>query len=73
MHTDVISVTPDTPIEAAARLMLENKIGALPVMETEATSWPALSPRVTCFEVVAHLLGGNGPSTRSESRTCLAN
>jgi CBS domain-containing membrane protein len=33
MHTDVISVTPDTPLRDAARLMLQRKIGCLPVLE----------------------------------------
>jgi CBS domain-containing protein len=33
MHTDVISVTPDTPLRDAARLMLQRKIGCLPVVE----------------------------------------
>ncbi len=32
MTTDVITVTEDTPIEEAARIMADNKIGGLPVM-----------------------------------------
>lgn len=32
MTKDVITVTPDTPIENAAHLMAENKIGGLPVV-----------------------------------------
>jgi CBS domain-containing protein len=32
MRTDVICVAPDTPIEVAAGLMLDNQIGALPVV-----------------------------------------
>ncbi len=35
MTRKVISVTPDTPIEEAARLMLRHKIGGLPVLEGE--------------------------------------
>jgi acetoin utilization protein AcuB len=33
MSSPVISVAPDEPIEVAARLMVKDKIGALPVME----------------------------------------
>jgi len=32
MRRDVITTTPDTPIEEAAQLMADNKIGCLPVM-----------------------------------------
>jgi acetoin utilization protein AcuB len=32
MTTEVLTVTEDTPIEEAARIMAENKIGGLPVM-----------------------------------------
>ena len=31
MTKDVITVTPDTPLEEAARIMADNKIGGLPV------------------------------------------
>jgi acetoin utilization protein AcuB len=33
MTKDVITTTPDTPLEHAAHLMAENKIGGLPVMD----------------------------------------
>jgi CBS domain-containing protein len=33
MTRDPITITPDTSIEAAARLMLEHKIGGLPVVD----------------------------------------
>ncbi len=33
MTEDVVTVGPETPIHDAARLLLERKIGALPVME----------------------------------------
>lgn len=35
MKEDVITTTPDTPIADAARLMLSNKIGCLPVLDGE--------------------------------------
>jgi acetoin utilization protein AcuB len=33
MTTEVITVVPDTPVEEAARIMADHKIGGLPVME----------------------------------------
>lgn len=33
MHTDVVTTTPDTPLSAAAKIMLERKIGCLLVLE----------------------------------------
>lgn len=33
MKVDVITTTPDTPIADAARLMLDNKVGCLPVVD----------------------------------------
>jgi acetoin utilization protein AcuB len=35
MATNVITVTPDTPIQDAATLMLEKKIGGLPVVDAD--------------------------------------
>lgn len=35
MVEDLITVTPDTPIEIAARMMTDNLIGCLPVVENE--------------------------------------
>jgi CBS domain-containing protein len=35
MKTEVVTVTPDTALAAAARLMLEKKIGCLVVLENE--------------------------------------
>lgn len=33
MHTEVVTTSPDTPARDAARLMLDRKIGCLPVLE----------------------------------------
>src|SRR6059036_3681534 len=55
MHTDVISVTPDTPIEVAARLMLENKIGALPVVANGGDELAGIVTHSDLFEVLARL------------------
>jgi acetoin utilization protein AcuB len=66
MRTDVISVPPDTPIEVAARLMLDNKIGALPVIEYGSDALAGIVTQSDLFEVLVRLLGGSGPSTRME-------
>ncbi|MCB9589902.1 MAG: CBS domain-containing protein [Polyangiaceae bacterium] len=33
MKTDIVSITPDAPLSAAAELMLERKLGCLPVLD----------------------------------------
>ena len=35
MTRGVITTTPDTPVEDAARLMVENRIGGLPVVDED--------------------------------------
>jgi|SRR5579859_2302397 len=68
MRTELICVTPDTPIEVAARLMLDNQIGALPVVENGSQSPAGIVTQSDLFAVLARLLGGDGPSTRLEVR-----
>lgn len=68
MRTLVISVTPDTPVEVAAHLMLDNKIGALPVLGAGSADLVGIVSQTDLFEVLARLLGGEGPSTRLELR-----
>ncbi len=33
MHTPVVTISPDSPLEDAARLMMEKRIGCLPVVD----------------------------------------
>ena len=68
MRTDVICVAPDTPIEIAARLMLDNQIGALPVVANGSSIPAGIVTQSDLFAVLARLLGGEGPSTRLEVR-----
>ena len=68
MHTDVISIAPDTPVEVAAQLRLENKLGALPVVENGRDELAGIVTQSDLFEVLVRLLGGYGPSTRLEVR-----
>ena len=67
MHRKVIAVPPDTPVESAAALMLENKIGCLPVVDAD----DALLGIVTesdLFRLLTQMLGGQEPSTRLRLR-----
>jgi acetoin utilization protein AcuB len=66
MHHDVLTVTPDTPIEVAAALMLDNRIGALPVVAEGAQAIHGIVTQSDLFEVLVGLLGADGPSTRLE-------
>jgi acetoin utilization protein AcuB len=66
MHTSVIVVNPDTPIEVAAELMVENKIGALPVVTTGGDELVGIVSQTDLFNILARLLRGDSPSTRLE-------
>jgi acetoin utilization protein AcuB len=66
MRPGVITVGPDTPVEIAARLMVDNKIGALLVVENAGDEPAGIVTQSDLFQVLARLLGGDGPSTRLE-------
>jgi acetoin utilization protein AcuB len=66
MHPQVIAVNPDTPVEMAAALMVDNKIGALPVVAPASDRLVGIVSQTDLFVVLARLLGGDGPSTRLE-------
>jgi acetoin utilization protein AcuB len=68
MRPDVICVAPDTPIEVAARLMLDNQIGALAVVANGSSTLAGIVTQSDLFAVLARLLGGEGPNTRLEVR-----
>ncbi|SRR6266566_42048 len=69
MRNDVISVSPSTPIEVAAGLMLDNKIGALPVIADGIDRRPiGIVTQSDLFAVLARLLGSDAPSTCLELR-----
>lgn len=58
MRSPVISVPPDYPLEEAARLMLENDIGGLPVIDEEGHPVGIIT-RTDIFEQFAEALGAN--------------
>ncbi len=65
MTRDVITVSPDEPIEDAAHLLCKHRIGSLPVVDGEGK----LQGIVTHTDLLGALiqtLGGNEPSSRIE-------
>lgn len=62
MKSPVITVSPDYPLEEAAQLMLEHRIGGMPVVEEER-----VVGIITTSDILAQLveaLGGDTPSLR---------
>ncbi len=64
MTKKVITVTPDEPIEAAAKLIYDHKIGALPVVDQNQLV--GLITESDILETFIEVLGINEPSVRVE-------
>ena len=62
MRRTVTTVEPDTPIEEAARLMVEFKIGALPVMRVGHLV--GIITESDLFRALAEVVGGGVPGVR---------
>jgi acetoin utilization protein AcuB len=62
MTCEVVSVPPDCPLEEAATLMVENKIGSLPVVE--AGRVVGIVTETDIFKQFAAVLGGGSDSLR---------
>lgn len=62
MSSPVITVTPDTPVEQAARIMVDNKIGGLPVVEGDALV--GIITETDIFRILIELLGARIPGLR---------
>lgn len=62
MTRAVVTVRPDCPLEEAARLMVEHKIGSLPVVEGEQLV--GIITETDIFEQFAAVLGGGTDSLR---------
>ncbi len=62
MVTDVVSIGPDTPIEDAAALMAEKRIGALPVVEDDKLVGIISGENI--FTAMTTLLGSRNPGIR---------
>ena len=62
MTRDVITVTTDTPIEEAARIMADNKIGGLPVMRDGKLV--GIIAETDLFKVLLEMMGARVPGVR---------
>lgn len=62
MSTPVITVTPKTPLEEAARIMADKKIGGLPVIE--GNSLVGIITESDLFKIFVELLGARKPGVR---------
>ena len=62
MTANVLTVTEDTPIEQAARIMADNKIGGLPVMRDGHVI--GIITETDLFKVFLELLGAREPGVR---------
>lgn len=62
MASPVITVTADTPIEAAAAVMADHKIGGLPVLDNGALA--GIITETDIFKILVELLGAREPGLR---------
>jgi acetoin utilization protein AcuB len=62
MTADVVTVTPDTPLEEAARIMADNKIGGLPVIQDNKLV--GIITETDIFKVFLEMLGARDPGLR---------
>lgn len=62
MTKDVITVTEDTPLEEAARVMADNKIGGLPVMRDDKLV--GIITETDLFKIFLEMLGGREEGVR---------
>jgi acetoin utilization protein AcuB len=62
MTADVMTVAPDTPLEEAARIMADNKIGGLPVMEQDKLV--GIITETDVFKVFLELFGAREKGLR---------
>ncbi|MGQ9489610.1 MAG: CBS domain-containing protein [Anaerolineae bacterium] len=63
MSRPVITVTPDTPLEEAARIMADNKIGGLPVVEGDKLV--GIITETDIFKILLELLGARTAGLRA--------
>ena len=62
MTTDVVTVREDTPLEEAARIMADHRIGGLPVVRGEAVV--GMITQTDLFQVFLEMLGARDPGCR---------
>lgn len=59
---NVITTTPDATLEGAAKIMIDNKIGSLPVLEDDIVI--GIITEIDMMTQLTDLLGGNEPGVR---------
>lgn len=62
MVQDVVTIEPDTPIEIAARVMADERIGCLPVLQEQELV--GIITDNDLFNIMVSLLGARNPGTR---------
>ncbi len=62
MTKNVLSISDDTPIEEAARIMADNKVGGLPVMRGDKLV--GIITETDLFKIFLELLGAREPGVR---------
>jgi acetoin utilization protein AcuB len=62
MTADPVTIPPDIPLEEAARIMVDNKIGGLPVMEDDKLV--GIITETDIFKVFLEMLGARDPGIR---------
>ncbi len=62
MTKKVLTVTEDTPIEEAARIMADNKIGGLPVMRDDRLV--GIITETDLFKILLEMMGAREPGVR---------
>ncbi|CAN5218875.1 acetoin utilization AcuB family protein [soil metagenome] len=65
MTREVITVTPNEPIEDAAHLLCKHRIGSLPVVDGEGRL-QGIVTHTDLLRALIHTLGGSEPSSRIE-------
>lgn len=63
MTRQVITVTPDMPLEEAARIMADNKIGGLPVVDAQQ-QLVGIITETDIFRTMVEMLGARRPGLR---------
>jgi acetoin utilization protein AcuB len=66
MTRDVIAIGPDEPIEAAAKLLYQHRIGSLPVIEDASMRLQGILTETDILYALVRLLGVGEPSSRIE-------
>jgi acetoin utilization protein AcuB len=67
MASPVVSVTMDTPLEEAARIMADKKIGGLPVLDKDELV--GIITETDIFKILVELLGARTPGLRFTVRS----